>query len=811
MRLPLCVASLALTACTSVDPLPFDVDGAPGDLVVIATVADDVVTSRRAIRWEDAPILTVADDEALHLWLLRAGDLVDAAGAPLTNERLDAVAVRPAERGACRGATTTAPQIVYPGDVCPLPSFAEHFAEPPEAPRPALSLVWPGTTTCDLDANDPPASVTWSLEAPDPDFWPHEVYAVVPGTNTIGAFGEHHAIAAPTGASGTPPFVNSVLSAVGIADGFVVASNNPARPLRADVTHFDSNLAVVRGPRDVGFRPERMRRHGDALIVTGEGPQLRQAKVRICDTSLDTCSNLNPDELGFLGRAMLDATPLADGALLAIGDHGLLVVERIPRADEVLDVTTDLLEGSQARGTLSTATGTIAWNAFAKAFAGRDEAFVRAYRMLRVAQLTDGRALVCASAADTLVLSAEINRRHAEARPDPLTILAQIPGQCSGISVDGEALRVTTDVGASVSVGADVETTTRITLEDVGVPAVLDTIADVTIAARADGAFFERVGDTFEPRYVPVSPLRGAPVEVVEADETSALLPDGSLQTFDGASRTLVTTATVVAATDNGDGFVLVLANDDGLALRRTDGTDWTSPPEPLMIDAVRDLAVVASGAVVLADTRGRLHLHDGTTRLISIDWDDPLTEAVETAPGQPFGCGFSTHPDDILRAVTAWGGTSWAAGCDGALLRVAAYADPPTATRVAFVSDALGSRSFSAALATCPDELLLGTGTDASDDPRVWRFADCESAPCGTDADRFTGAPSADPASLGGVLDLALRGGRTLVLHERGVHFLGSDALFRIEDPPWRGGYLPDGTPVFTTFNGRSFFGRSE
>ncbi|MEQ9504306.1 MAG: hypothetical protein RIT81_46045 [Deltaproteobacteria bacterium] len=808
MRVPSCVALLALTACTSVDPLPFEVDGAPGDLVVVVTVADDVVTSRRVTRWEDAPILTVADDEALHLSLIRAGGLVDAAGVPLADERLDAVAVRPAERGACRGATTTAPQIVYPGDVCPLPPFAEHFADPPDAPRPALSLVWPGATTCDLDTNDPPASVTWSLESPDPSFWPHAVYAVLPGTNAIGAFGEHHAIAVPGGATVTPPFVNSVISAVGVADGFVVASHNPARLLRTDVTHFDPDLGVRRGPRDVGFRPERMRRHGDALIVIGEGPQLRQPKARVCDTSLDTCSNLNPDELGFLGRAMLDAVPLADGALLAIGDHGLLVVERIPGADEVLDVTTDLLEGSQARGTLSTTTGTIAWNAFAKAFAGRDEAFVRDYRMLRVAQLADGRALFCASAADTLVLTGDIGRRHAVARPDPLTIVAQVPGRCSGVSVDGEAMRVTTDVGASVVVGVDVETTPRTILPNVGAPAYLETLEDVTIATRADGAVFERSGETFAPRYVPASPLPGAPVEIFE---TFALFLDGAIQTFDGVDRTLVTTATIVAAAESADGFVIILADDDGLALRRTDGTDWTSPPEPLAIDDVRDLAVVASGAVVLADARGRLHLHDGATRTITIDWDDPLTEVVETAPGQPFGCGFSTHPDDVLRAVAAWGGTAWAAGCDGALLRVAAYAEPPTATRVAFVSDALGTRSFSAALATCPDELLLGTGTDGSDDPRVWRFADCEGAPCGTDADRFMNAPSADPAGLGGVRDLALRDGRTLVLHERGVHFLGSDALFRIEDEPWRGGYLPDGTPVFTTFNGRSFFGRSE
>ncbi|MBI2377159.1 MAG: hypothetical protein HYV07_24375 [Deltaproteobacteria bacterium] len=105
----------------------------------------------------------------------------------------------------------------------------------------------------------------------------------------------------------------------------------------------------------------------------------------------------------------------------------------------------------------------------------------------------------------------------------------------------------------------------------------------------------------------------------------------------------------------------------------------------PNELIAIRDLVEVRPGVVAIAGTRSQLWLVDGASvRSVLIDWDDPYSAIVETAPTPLF-------PDEKtdegalheFRSIAISGGVGWIAGTHATLARSAFLGATPYAERV--------------------------------------------------------------------------------------------------------------------------------
>lgn len=794
---------LVLAGCVETTPLPFELDAEDGDLVVVA-----VTTSDGALRSADvylqgtpAPSSPVGPDDQIHAFLVRRTDLVDELGAPLPDERFEGLTVARGDPD-CVDDALAAPKIVFDGETCPVPAFAEVRSTGGEAP--ALVLAWPGEKSCASRQPTSPPAPSFDLEHPDPSFWPHARVAAT-SSGAIALFGEHDAVvadAAGVGAHlrGSTPFVDAILGATATNDGtFIVSSVDRQEPNVAAVfTIFDSSLNVVSGPRGIehtGVAFEVV--DDDRIIVAGEGI-LANPGAMLCNAALDDCEKMVPDGLDpVLGRTLVDILRMPDGALLFVGWNGLVVFERTPRREELgafrLDsADEDPMNGRKWwRGALVAGGSTtgVGLHAFNKQFG--DGLVEKEYTLRSAALLAGDQVLFCADGpGETVVLRTAIGVRHASIEPDEMRVVARLPGGgCSGFAGDPSGVRLTSKSGAFVVVDAAGAVASR------GDAGVLDGVADVptyvetlavgrTVAATIDGTTYVRddPATTFTRWYGSTEPIGGAPVGFFEREEsTVALSQRGVLTEFRAG---LVTAQTLplepralVTAAHSDDGVIHAFGVDDaGAWVRAIEGSAWSGPERRLdPIAAVRGHARVRPNTAVLLADDGRLYVDDGQTLTV--------------VEGERSVC---------LTDVVADRGVVWAVGCDTTVLRVNAYASPPTAWRVE-VADR--SALLRGAVLDCPDELLALDGA-ASGGPYLLRLVDGAFE----DTERFEPEVPKRIGALGAAQALVRDDRATLLLQQFGVRPAGGVSLFRIEDVPWRGGTLPDGRFVFGTVSGRYF-----
>lgn len=803
------LAALLLVGCVEARPLP-PVEAADGDLVVLAVTAPDGTTSVRSyIEGAAPPSFAIEEDDELYAWVLARRDVVDADGAPVTD--LGALEVglhRPDDR--CLGATAFAPHVLYPGDRCPLPSFAASQSSG-DGPRASVAIGVAGAAPCEPHRVEP-VNPSWDLVAPDPNFWPYDAVATTQGVTAV--FSEHRVVRTDRAAR-TAPFAGPVHAAAGTASGtFVVAAENIGVEAEGtDVTLFDEDLDALRTVA-LNHRTQRIRRLGDQLLFLGH--TRRQPRALVCDDELD-CAPLNVDGLALLGGDGRDAVVLDDGLLALIFDKGVLLVERVVARDEAPEPVV----ADDTHGTIRVATSTgVPWRAWPVLLSSAPGRIDDRYNIVEARRVGDQGVALCVDGVDgSLLLYGTYARAHLEAAPPAFEVVLRHDFVCGGLSdAPGGAVRAHFVDGRGVQIGADGTATALARYEAPGLPSSPARLSTI------DGRTYARLGDDrlyvdeapFTLLYGPEAATRGRVVALL-AGASTVVYASGAIVAPSGER----TTMPIDVAASDGETILVGGSDATGAWVQRFDGEQLG---EVVRIDApgLRAVAPLRAGWFVVATSDGRLLRLADTVDEIAIRWDDPSTTATEVAPTGRCDFGIDIAGDP-LRGADGGQGAGWIVGCQGLVLRVHPYADPPIAWRVATERadqplDSMIDVPLYGVDASCPDDVIVA-GPDVRQRRELRGVAlaivgadsTC-AAPfddrCLIDADLLRAPPTATFTALGHLRRVHRRGASVLLGYDRGVRGLATGDRFVLADAPSALGSDASGF-VFGTSAGRIFESR--
>ncbi|MCC7385001.1 MAG: hypothetical protein IT384_24360 [Deltaproteobacteria bacterium] len=171
--------AVALAGCQPA-VAPLVVSGAEGDLLIAAVISRDgdrVLSAERVDPARGTASVPVAEGQRLIAFRLSREDLLDERGrrleAPLQIATRERAAAGAGACGRCMVPSDRAPAIFFPGDLCPIPGFAEVTAEEPIPPeldalvRREVSLAVPGACACGFDPVEPARDIQIDSLLPD--------------------------------------------------------------------------------------------------------------------------------------------------------------------------------------------------------------------------------------------------------------------------------------------------------------------------------------------------------------------------------------------------------------------------------------------------------------------------------------------------------------------------------------------------------------------------------------------------------------------------------------------------------------------
>jgi hypothetical protein len=676
-------------------------------------------------------------------FVMEAGELVDAAGAaidPAVLASLD-VAIGSAERGCgrCLSPASVAPQIVHAGDACSPPSFArtasfevgtdelvpvEIDPELIERTRRSVFLTWPGECACTAPMISPATEPALELKT-DREGLPVESIARSPEGGVV-MLGEHLLERVDSQGRRTErnpiPFAGRILAAVGLpGDRFWVASHAPGalRDTRFDL--FDGALdtllslsdAIVHRPKHVHYFADR-----DLVVMAGRGNVQRASLMtcRIADAAAD-CRELAPD--GLEETELTDADRTSEGVLGAIGARGTFIAwERAlgPDDPEVrARVFPPIVDGAQ----------------YASALAALGQ------RMFACASVPGGAVIVTATITPDLVT---------DAARAPMWRVSQSSGAlCTDlVATSSGTMRAEFEGGRTVEldrfgdpIGADDG-------PDVGGPVrARHLFADQSEAiVREDDAVFLRETSGVVRRLRGNDPPRlGFAGAIVAVGSTFYVLPAlgepfGELDgvRFPPAGAIGADEVPTAAVLDEDRSAILVVGTCKTTCkswARLIELSDRVQPialPPEVGDQRLLDIAVASPGVAVAIGERDVLVIREGLATTATIAWSG-------AAPGACEPRSAVAIEDGPLKAVTAAQGVAWVGACDGTLLRVNPFADPPRAEAVRpldpdpilFDPTLHKIPPITALRAICADDLVLAaraSGSDAEEEAAwIWEL----------------------------------------------------------------------------------------
>ncbi len=749
----LALIAALLPACLEQQSVALDF--AADAIVVVAIVreGESIPQEARVTRGDAARFTGEPGDEAV-AWVLEDGHLIDEHGAPLGVDDIEAHPVGGARStGACGRCLVSAyggRQLLLAGDSCPVPNAAPYFSTPSleqdriAVIRSAVRIERTGDCAC-----APPAMVRGrrlgiELTGFRPD--PEPIEAVVERADgAVGLFAATYAkLIAPDGtvrqlgrASGgwcdarRPPFGDNIRGAVTVADGrFIVLSARD--DFRDGVVHalddeLDATELDIRGA-NIEFDPHELRAGPDPDEITLLGAAGRAPVAAAAYRCRVT--------------AGLDCSPLFDPRALHGGGHASDVSVGAPT------VVVDSAGGWLARwdGPIE---GLIAEPGPTVVEASGQ--LVRITRLFAVGRVGD-RLWACGhsrTAVGAHVITASIT-----ASPLPIRWSRSlvIDSGCTNFleEPDGSLfmpmdLRVS-NIPRALHMGTVSTATVVADLNArLGIVGALDGVADMQTGSRAilraDGAVhLRRSGQTVRV-HGPEARQPGHVITAVYADG-DGFGGFGGANRYritprrDGPTRIETSSTTGLAPTDlaraaavdsaAGDVVVVGRGEQDSVWIARVDqlgrATKLALPDALGEIDII-DITEASPGRLVAVGAFGAILLIQGDrVQQLEIDWDDPETEAVESAPGSNRLCGIAPHlgpswqrESDLWRTVSGDGhGVAWVGGCRDALVRVVVVGDRPHAVRVSLsrFEDGLPGRALGTVtggtMAICGDRVAI-------------------------------------------------------------------------------------------------------
>lgn len=171
--------TVALAACQPAGA-PLVLSGTEGDLLIAAVISRDgdrVLSAERVDPARGTAGVAVAQGQRLIAFRLAREDLLDESArrleAPLQIATREHAAVDAGACGRCMVPSDRAPAILFSGDLCPIPSFAELITEEPITPelaarvRQEVLIAVPGACACSFERVEPPREIRIDSLLPD--------------------------------------------------------------------------------------------------------------------------------------------------------------------------------------------------------------------------------------------------------------------------------------------------------------------------------------------------------------------------------------------------------------------------------------------------------------------------------------------------------------------------------------------------------------------------------------------------------------------------------------------------------------------
>lgn len=742
------LACIALFACRETRPLPLA--GAPDDLYIAAFIdATGTVFSAQRID-VNAPFAAPAGRDVITFVVPRA-KLITAEGGEVSAEALASARVRIAlqssepglgECGRCL-APPGDPIVVNSGDSCPVARTIVGVGgsdEQVERVRAQVRIDWPGACPCGAPPAAPSPRIAFRTVTPSVDAWPVRATAIALD-GAVGLFSHHYAaVVAPDGQRvartrtssstwcepETPalPFEGTIIAAGAAPDGrFLVVSRVPGERDRA--------VHVV--GRDLSF--QQLRLEPENLLVQdiiSFGAQLYVVgELRLTSRGVFACAIVG-DKLACTAAAGGDLltgatdppkiTRTTDGVLIAAAQGGGFAYAdtNMPAPQWV----------NRPQGRLALPDGTVTGlNEIASLSTIGDRAFVCTH--------TPG-------VARAIVVTASVTVASATATEPPtwhIVYAGALEAHCAGVTTPiGQPDRQRFGLSDGTVVDVDrfgvVHESQDTLRETVGIdrPVVrFDSVGRTPgLAFDNAGGVIRRIGDRYDLVYGSAPPTWSLASVIVDVGAEYWVFGDGppvrriSLDTagnpvqdilrIDGFSAGDRVLAAVYDSSR--DGFLVAGIGPESF-LRRVDRSmKATEVPVPELPPDTRflDLVEVAPDVFLLVAERGvLLRLRGDDATAVVPTWDDPTTPEPESRSER--AC-VALRPIDrrgsmsaIYRAGAAAAGSAWVVGCDGLLMRVHPFAEPPTAIRVGGARQpdlTAAPPEFLAVAASCADSVVL-------------------------------------------------------------------------------------------------------
>ncbi len=771
---------IAFTAAAALSCQPqrtLDLVVTPGDLLIVAKVDIEEGSISLSKIVADRSVIPAhrKASEVLITWSLPKGSLVDSEGAPLDPAELVLSRTSTLGCGHCPIQSRVAPQIFDPGANCPLPGWLDApavVAGPSANPEhvvaelaPTLRLHRRGACPCErldptIDGGTIDARYLDTRADPEPATHmtgTEDGALVFAGRRVLGRIetdGRRRVVRMrrPGDDCGPPvlPFTAGIQSMTGLGDGHTLVANavDDVTFSRTQYTIFDRDLQAVATfelPLLPVMRP---------LVAT----PLSDGRIALAGRVVSGIFDFHPGLVlcaprpGYVGLSCNEEFGPRD----TLGEfHG---IADLPGTGWLIASTS---RGAFAYGSPKPAAGSRTWT-FTQdrlqipraPFAPATVPAVTNTNSIRRIHVVGQHAFACAlHRLETTIITASVSAAGLARGVPTWQGVHHLRGTCGlfqprpepGVAMRFTDGRTVVDFDAR---GRPIGTVRRIESERYLQPWEL--VGDKVYGRRTLGsvafidANLDRPGVATTVYGADPNPAGFGAVATVDDDEIWAFGDDGTATVVDPRSadppRVLplvgfASTDTPLAAEHDRsrERFIVTGTTLQGASWLRWVGHDGQAEAVSVALEMgeqILDATVTGRARALAITTAARVLLVEGgDTRAVPIEWDDPVTMAVEAQPG-PECClrpsrRYPVAPDDVcttgtaadgpLRAIDANGAVALVTGCEGLLLRVASTSAGLVARRVAPPMSEMATLelmrvdpTFGAVRVGCPDDALL-------------------------------------------------------------------------------------------------------
>jgi len=759
--LGLCFCSVALLNCRDVQKL--NLESGENDLIISAVVTPGgaITQLSKRLAHQNSQVFRYDKSRALVTWVIRQNQLITAEGETLSEEQIEALTIRtrnsPSPDGSCKKCTAPSsggPQLFHPGDACVIPEIAEgiiktesdDFSDNLKKLRESIVIDFPGNCDCAAKPIGLAAPLKYRVFHPHGDPWPYSDFSVSQ-SGIVGTFSETYAeIRHPDGQvfqryAEDLPFLGPVISVTSVSDGFLVLAQYPSLTHLYDIFHVHWDLSQIRTvwssevPRqlveDIFQGPLE-----NQVLLQIEGrldykPDLFDCR-RQTDLTYQCRSAFNEDARALANQKITHVTKHSDGRIIILYRDGAFL--------------TGQLESDQWVWALHNGPST-----------AQDGDTV--YQFTRGSQIEeyDGRWILCGDVENPITQKRKtgVFAGTVTASGAQWTFLHLDKQDCKGImpKLDNpETLQVMMSHNQVWELDAqnNWKEADRPLSQQEGIDRPIfqilkDQHGEINFLGPDQSLFSRKTAtssavqfygsDHYTPyNYHAMIPFEDHVLALRSDGQTAKISKNKASIEYGQMDGLLVGESIIDARLSSYDASILITSNGEHARILRLNPETMVATEVfrdekiPNMDREFTEIVDTPNGNIVVATSIGELlHIKKAKAQTISIEWDDPQTNTVESAPenfrvcyhdGEPYGGSVRTRPTaGLWQSLEESRGVVWASGCEGVFLRIIPTDDHVSVRRIFLDIEAEASfglfedfPALTAVRSTCGNQVLVGS-----------------------------------------------------------------------------------------------------